>query len=249
MEGLINKGMRNKLAFFLGVMILMLMVSCEHEDHVGLTGDLIGSIQTFDEFGTLLTDHSGYEITIEGTSPVAKTVTDVAGEFIFNDLPTGTYNFVFQKEQFQTRKIFSYRFVGGSIPTYFDQVYLSQLPTTTITRFEASVTNEGNPDPDKYTVIHFEHEIAESSSYSQPRYVAVFLGTSTETSCNNYEEQINLNTGNYDFKSEKLASGTKLYALAYSVPVSCNGYYDPGLKGYINTCVANPTERIEFVVP
>lgn len=242
--------MKNKFHFFLLIANLFIIGSCEEqEDEFGLRGKLIGTIETFDEFGEPLNDHSGYEVTIEGTDPLMKTVTDASGEFVFYDLATGTYNFIFQKDHFQTRKIFSYRFIGGNVPTYFETLYLYQLPTTTITSFKAYVTDENNPDPDRYTVIHIEYDIAQASSYEQPRYVAVFLGSSADVSGEKYDHQINLGFGAYDYRIDKLPPGTKWYAKAYAVPVSCNGYYDYSRSAYINSCLGMSSEKVEIVVP
>lgn len=241
--------MKNKFSSWLIFIPLFIIVSCEDtDDEFGLRGELIGSIETFNEFGERLNDHSGYEVTIEGTDPLMRTTTNAAGEFLFQDLSTGTYNFVFQKEGFQTRKIFSYRFIGGNVPTYFDAIYLSQLPTTVITSFVASVTEENNPDPDRYTVIRIEYETAQISSPESPRYVAVFLGPSEDVSGDKYEHQINLSYGAYDYKLNKLPSGTTWYAKAYAVPVSCNGYYDYSQAAYINSCLGMSSEKVEIVV-
>lgn len=242
--------MKNRLSIWLIILNLLIVVSCEDpEDKVGLNGELIGRIETFNEFGEPLNDHSGYEVTAEGTQPLMKATTDGSGEFILSGLPTGTYNLLFEKEGFQTRKIFSYRFVGGNVPTYFDLTYLSQLPSTAITSFAASVTDENNPDPDKYTIIRIEYTIAQTSSATHPRYVAVFLGSSDKVSGETYDQQINLSMGDYDYKVEKLQRGTKLYAKAYAVPVFCNGYYDFNLSTYINSCLGMSTEVLEIDVP
>src|SRR5688572_13294329 len=100
--------MYHPMKVIIRICLVFVITSCqENNEGLILRGDLIGTIEIFNEFGELFDDHSGYEVTVEGTDPILKTVTDGGGQFIFRDLPTGTYNFVFQKEQFQTRKIFS----------------------------------------------------------------------------------------------------------------------------------------------
>ena len=243
---------------FKSAIIGLLSLSCEaFEGPVGpagplLTGDLFGSIQTFDEFGNLLHDHSGVQVAIEGTDPLITTMTDSAGDYYFEDLPTGTYNLVFTKDNFQTQKIFSQQFVGGDLPTHITRVlFLSAVSTTTILGFSISITDENNPDTTRYSMVKVEHSISPESTQEEPRQARVFLSISPEVSPSEWQYRLNLGTtGNTDIiRLEKLPSGSTFYAVIYPEPGLCNPFYDPFLEVYNYSCYGTPSEVISFVVP
>jgi hypothetical protein len=83
--------------------LVILCTSCGEPDGGEgwiLTGDLFGKVETFDEFGYPLPDHSGVKVTIEGTEPLLETMTDSSGNYSFEELKTGTYHLVFSKDDF-----------------------------------------------------------------------------------------------------------------------------------------------------
>ena len=242
---------------FKPAIIGLLSLSCEaFEGPVGpagpsFTGDLFGAIQTFDEFGNLSDDHSGVQVAIEGTNPLITTLTDSDGRYYLEDLTTGTYNLVFTKDNFQTQKIFSQQFVGGGLPTYITRVlFLSAVSTTSILSFSISITEEGNPDTTRYSMVKVERSISPESTQEEPRQVRVFLSTSPEVSPGQWEYRLGLGTGNTDIiRLEKLPGGTTFYAIMYPEPGLCNPFYDPFLEVYNYSCYGTPTEVISFVVP
>ena len=217
-----------------------------------MTGDLFGRVETFDEFGQSMPDHKGVEVIIEGTDPLLKTLTDASGNYSFEGLQTGTYNLVFTKDRFQTRKVFSYQFVGGKVPTYFNTlVYLSEKSTTSITEFSISVTDENNPDSSRYTTVKVEHATSPPSTQDKPRPLNVYLSTSDGVSIDNYEYKLSLGiTGNIDIiRIDRLPSNSTCYAIMYPIPAFCNPYYDPFSDLYDYSCYGTPSEVISFQVP
>ena len=236
------------------VLTLLIFFSCEKEDNdpAGLKGELFGKVETFDEFGYPLPDHSGVKVTIEGTDPLLETVTDPSGNYSFEELKTGTYHLIFSKENFQTRKIFSYQFIGGSVPTYFNTlIYLSEVSSTEIEQFSISVTDENNPDTLKYTTVEIEYVSSPSSTKEEPRRLQVYLSSSIDVSCNNYEYRFNVGTvGSPEFiKLNKLKSNTTYYAIMYPTPGFCNPYFDPFKEEYNYSCYGTPTDVISFKTP
>lgn len=246
---------------FISITISMCFLSCEGpEGEIGpagpagpaLTGDLFGSIQTFDEFGTPLQDHSGVEVTVEGTDPVMETLTDSEGNYHFDDLTTGTYNLIFTKDKYQTQKIFSHQFIGGSIPTYITRIlYLSTISTTSIKSFSVSITEENNPDTTRYSMVKVERLISPESTQEKPRQLKVYLSTSEDVSVDEYEYRLSMGTtGNSDIiRLDKLPKNTTFYAIMYPTPALCNPYYDPYLDQYNYSCYGTPSEVISFKVP
>ena len=79
----------------------------------GLEGRMVGYLYSFDEFGTLLDDHSGFRVTALGHAGSYQAISDAKGRFEFIDLPTGTYELHFEKEGFGTLKQFGVQHLGG----------------------------------------------------------------------------------------------------------------------------------------
>jgi hypothetical protein len=123
--------------------------SCTKEELApGLEGNMVGYAYTFDEFATLLNDHSGITVTTEGPNKYMA-VTDSEGRYEFQRLPTGTYNLRFEKPGFGTMKWYGIKHLGGSatiIGFTFgyngsrNVIYVYKFPKTKIT--ELSVVND-----------------------------------------------------------------------------------------------------------
>ena len=79
----------------------------------GLEGRMVGYLYSFDEFGTLLEDHSGFRITALGHVGTYQAISDAKGRFEFIDLPTGTYELHFEKDGFGTLMQFGVQHLGG----------------------------------------------------------------------------------------------------------------------------------------
>jgi len=235
------------------LLFFLIFISCEGaEGPAGptLRGDLIGNFNlVFDQFGEPMTDKGSIEVLVEGTTPEKKTLTDAEGKFIIEDLPTGTYNLVFSKIGFQTLKIFSLQFVGGAVPLYYGAPTLSELSTTSLEEFSAEATDENNSNPDQYTMVKFSHTITPVSTQDSPRNLVAFMHTSPDVSNSVYTHQINLTDDISIIRFNKIASRTKLYAIAYVAPVNCNAYFDPLQVKYINSCLGENSPVVEFTIP
>ncbi len=79
----------------------------------GLEGRMVGYLYSFDEFGTLLEDHSGFRVTALGHAGTLQAISDANGRFEFVDLPTGTYELHFEKQGFGSLKQFGVQHLGG----------------------------------------------------------------------------------------------------------------------------------------
>ena len=244
---------RNILSCLYVACVLVASFSCQDtEEHAPLSkGDLFGAIMMFDEFGNQLPNREGVEVVVEGSDPLLQTITDANGKFLIQDLPMGTYNISFEKAGFQSRVVYSYPFVGGSVPTYFSQsVYLSQLSSTVITNFSIEVTEDGNPDPSRYTMLKVEHLTDPPSTSDKPRRVTAYISATSNVSVDAYEYQLNLSTGGSDLiRIDKLPEGTTWYGIAYPEPAYCNPYYNPFEEKYVYSCLGSPADVISFDVP
>ena len=119
------------------VLVLWLSAGCSDEIIPSLEGDMIGYVFTFDEFGNLLDNHDGVNVTAYGTRLIYSATTDKTGYFRLRGLATGTYEIHFEKAGYGTLKQFSVQHLGGQ-PTILalndDRVFfLYEMPTTEIT--------------------------------------------------------------------------------------------------------------------
>ena len=247
-----------KSSYFLKPFILsLLMVLCSCEDPVVpesplQAGDLVGKVETFSEFGEPFQDHSDVEVTIEGTDPLVTTLTDKEGNYLITGLTTGTYNLIFTKADHQTRKLFSFRFIGGEVTTYVQaSIRLSQISSTVINDFKVSVTKRNNPDPAKYDMVEVTHDVSPPSTQQRPRQLTVFLSQQKDVSVYDYEHKLSLGiTSNNDIiRIDKLPPDATYYAIMYPIPALCNPYYDPIKDVYDYSCYGKPSEVISFKVP
>jgi hypothetical protein len=246
--------MKNMTGLQRGLLLVALLpgFSCEEgSPEPSLRGDFIGVISVvLDEFGRSMADRGGYEVTFEGSDPEQKAVSDADGKFVVEDLQAGTYNLIFARPGFETRKVFSVQFTGGNVPTYYYAPLLSQLPSTSITGFTISVTDHSNPDPNLYTMLKIEATTLPEPTLENPRTLVVYVHTDHSVSESNYSfSQLNVTNNNALIRLDKISSGTTLYAIAYPTSVSCNSYYDPARSLYVNPCLGSPTPVVEFNVP
>jgi Carboxypeptidase regulatory-like domain len=246
-----------KLQSFILLMYLfsgLLLFSCEGvEGPAGpaLRGELIGNFSlVLDQFGKPMVDKGGIEVLVEGTTPEKKSATDAIGKFLVNDLPTGTYQLVFSKPGFQTKKVFSFQFTGGNMPVYYEAPLFSELSNTTIVGFSAEATDENNSNPAKYSMIKFLRSINPVSTSAAPRNLVAYVHTLPSVSSQSYSfSPINLTNDESIIRFDKIASGTKLYAIAYATSASCSGYYDPSLGRFVDTCIGTGSSVVEFTIP
>jgi hypothetical protein len=91
--------------------------SCNKDELLpALKGSLVGYVYTFDEFASLLDDHSNVKVTALGLDHFS-TRTDKNGRFEFKDLPASTYELQFEKDGFGTLKQFGIQHLGGKPTT------------------------------------------------------------------------------------------------------------------------------------
>jgi hypothetical protein len=112
---------------------------CSKEEYLpGLTGSMVGYLYTFDEFGNLLDDHSQVKITAFGLDHTYTAHSDEQGRFKLAEVPTGTYELLFEKNGFGVLKQFGVQHLGGKptvlpfVDSYEYAYFLYEMPTTTI---------------------------------------------------------------------------------------------------------------------
>lgn len=99
-----------------------------------LSGDMVGYVLTFDEFGAVLDNHENVVVTAKGRFSAK---TDRDGRFEFKNIPAGTYELDFDKPGFGSMKLFGIKHLGGT-PTILEEdwtygfrtaVFIFKMPT------------------------------------------------------------------------------------------------------------------------
>ncbi len=104
---------RNGLISLASTILLVIISACEENKEIQtLTGQLVGFVELIGEV-----ESSGVEIEVSSGDFETKVTTNEKGQFIIDDLESGSYNVTFNKEGFLQYKIFGHQFVGGGQPT------------------------------------------------------------------------------------------------------------------------------------
>jgi len=192
--------MRSRL-FILPLLALLLPFifhGCSKEDYLpGLTGNMVGQIYTFNEYGNLLDDHSKVKITAIGMDQSYTANSGQSGRFELSELPTGTYELHFEKSGYGVLKQFGVQHLGGSptilpfVDSYEHSYFLYEIPTTTITNL--SIINDSLTVYFSFTVpvqpdnvrIKLYYSTSDNFSLSEAEYVV----TGTPWNANGYFTQ------------------------------------------------------------
>jgi hypothetical protein len=101
------------LLFFL-LIAPSIFQGCSKDEYLpGLTGNMVGYVYTFDEFGNLLEDRSHVKVTALGMHESYSTLSNSKRRFVLEEVPTGTYELHFEKEGFGVLKQFGVQHLGG----------------------------------------------------------------------------------------------------------------------------------------
>jgi len=96
------------------------------------TGTISGKLAVYNEFSNKENDFSGAIVTMSSGNLTVKDTSDAAGAYQFRGLPTGTYNFTYEKPGYGMYKIFGVSHIPtGTNETEVQDVYLMQIPIKT----------------------------------------------------------------------------------------------------------------------
>ena len=244
----------NKILVFI-LFILIMNVSCEKKTEYNvLSGQLVGNVSMHDSTNIYNTvkDNSGVEVIVEGSNPQIKTFTDEDGYFSIDNLKSGTYNFIFNKEGYCQHKIVSYQFVGGNKPTSLNRVSLYWIPTMQIDSI--MVTAESNYSIYFLTVAANVSHQPENANY----YYRYYLSNKAEVSYKDYLSTdfiygYHSTTLYFQIMGDtiKFPAGSKLYMIMYPASESYQYYTDitTGKKIYTSININKPSDTVSITVP
>lgn len=245
---------KNNKILILSFFILLLNIACEKEtEYEVLSGQLIGYVTLYDSDRTKLSDNSGVEVIVEGSNPQIKASTDEDGQFIIDNLKSGIYNIVFNKEGYCQHKIVSYQFVGGNKPATLYQTSLYGLSNLQIDSLEITDLER------QYTVEFVVTAKVTKQNENTSSYCRFYLSNTPDISYKNYSTTDIV----YSFSSNEYISfylqidtlkfpiGSELYVIMYPASEPYQNYTDinTGNKIYTSININNPSEVANITIP
>lgn len=217
-------------------------------------GKISGTLQTFDDKLTSLTDAAGFTVKLSNPSATSMTTTtDVNGRYNFNDVPYDSYELSFEKSGYGTYRIFG--LTHDSATTQIPNFSMGRISTTSV--ISLSVTGnvyQGEPGVD------FSYTVSPAPTTASRAFVRYFLGTSNTVSPSNYQAvsdlmnftNLSAETG---FTQRALigmgfTTGQTVWVRMYGDSWRSNDYFDPNLRRRVFpnlNSAASPA--ISFVVP
>ncbi len=232
--------------------IVIFTTACEwSEEYDLLSGQLTGYVSFYGE-----SDNSGTEVIIQGSNRHIKAITDESGKFVIDDLESGTYNIIFNKEGFYQYMIMGYGFVGGAVPASIrtiplyreldmeiDSMELTDMGMIYSVRLEVTARVSGKD----YNNLRCRCFLGDSPGVSYTDYIESFVSGNYIVSGND------IHTISFDFKVDtfKFPSGSELYMIMY--PASGSGQYytnmENGTKIYSSISKDQPSNVASIIVP
>jgi len=245
---------RNHKILFFSLFILSALTACEKNiEYEKLTGQLIGYVRLYENNWTPASDYSGVEITVEGSNPEISVLTDEKGQYIIDDLESGIYNIIFNKEGYGQYIIFGYQFVGGNKPATLGQKDLYQLLDFQIVNLQISEFEDN-----LFPVVNVTATAINSSGYTYP-FCRCYLGDEQNVSYKNYvsssTDQFFNETGDFSFTlyidTLKFPTGSELFLVMYPATEAVQYYTDieSGKKIYTSVNYNNPSNVANITIP
>ena len=238
------------------------MNSCSKNDSttsVPTSGNLFGSIQTWDDKTTSTNDMAGVTVTI--TNLVNKsTTTDAQGKYTFTNLPYDQYDIEISKTGYGTMKVFgithSYDPAASTLgSTQLPSISFGKKSTTSVTALAVNGNNVlGEPG------VSFSYTVSPTPTPASRAFVRYFLSTAADVSPTKYlaaSAVVNFSNGSgiTGFSTSQLigmgfASGQTVYVKMFGESFVTNEYYQPnlGYKIYPNINLTSQP-AVSFVVP
>lgn len=248
--------MTNKTLFWYSL-VFLLTLGCTKKEilQIDFKGDLELKVFTYSELGTLINDKADIEITIEGSNPEIKVLTDTSGSCTIKDLPIGTYNLIFAKNGYGISKIQGLKFFGGDTP-YNRSISIVRKSTTRIISYDLSISGNNLLLSGIIT-----HQYPVTGYISYPYYwpgLLVYLSDSPTVSSTNF-------LSSYNFYSDKdidtkfstsmnlnaslFPTGRTIYVIIYGRGRMSTLVYDYEKDISYDTSTGVPSEIKSIVVP
>jgi hypothetical protein len=244
----------NNLILILTLCTLLLNVACEKEKkYEVLSGQLIGYVNLFNSQFEKLSDNSGVEVIIEGSNPQLKTTTNEKGQFIVDNLNSGIYNILFNKEGYSQHKTTSFQFTGGSKPATTFETALYELP-------DFNIDSVKIVEYDTWSTISLQVK-GYISNLKEKTHVEsrCFLGNEPTVSYKNYTSIVPASTSSssgevsmvFQVDTIKFPIGSELYLIMYPESLLSDSYFDinTGMDIFTTINVNKASEVASITIP
>lgn len=212
--------------------IIFASTSCNDDEEVKeFEGDIVGFVKLVDTDGYESYVNSGIKVTIENTEYSCET--NDTGRFEFNDVPIGTYNFIYEKEGYGKAKKVGVQFAGGNIPTLISTQRLYKYTNTVVSDIEITSNDSG-----EFNIVFNEN--------------MVFSGELTFYA----KDRIPISDTNFDYMAEHsyfrfyyndYNKGDTIYIVGYTHNYYEPAYFDWDCLKYRYTTSQKATETIPIV--
>ena len=180
--------MKNYVLLYLVVLLFgVSLISCSKKDStpsVPTSGNLFGTIQTWDDKTTSTNDMGGVTVTITNLANKS-TTTDAQGRYTFTNLPYDQYDLEISKTGYGTHKVFgithSYDPASSVGATQIPNISFGKKSTTTVTALAVSGNNVlGEPG------VSFSYTVSPTPTPASRAFVRYFLSTAADVSPTKY---------------------------------------------------------------
>jgi len=199
-----------------GIGVLGFLAACKEDEHIKITGDIVGFVKLFDEYGVELADKSNVTVLLNQTGTAT---TDKSGRFEFLNLEPGTFKFEFQKEGFSSTKTYNFIFVGGSKPAVIYNINLITLPKIEVKSKDVSVSGNLVTISGTMTQVnryYFRYYFSDKPDVSNENYVSE---SATSFCCSDVSQ--------FQHQASFYALTSSVYMVAYAIsPAGVEGAYD-----------------------
>jgi len=241
-----------KLKYILPALLLtFVFYSCEKIiEYKVLSGSMVGFVILS---GNSADNNSGVEITMEGIEPGMSAFSDEDGKFAFDNIPFGTYNFIYHKDGYGTYRMQSVSVVGGSKPSTLGRVPLHWIPRVSLTDLGMNRYNLYQVD---YVGVHAT--VIEPYEGEYCSYYRYYLGRSSDVSYSNYTSTGYLYNPAIDYMSGiiridtlQFLRGTEIFAIFYPTGEPEINYMDlnTGKDIYTSINIDGASEVISYMIP
>jgi len=263
--------MKNLLSIF-ALSGLLFLVSCKGKDgEIGpvgaagipgqnglpgpsLKGNVVGFVSLFNEIGIRYATSDGMTVTVEGSNPEIKAISNADGKYELKDVPTGTYNLSFTRTGFGNFKRLSILHIGGTAPTNLGNNNLWETAKTTVTNIAVEIKGTSIILSGKATPV-----MPAGSSTSLQRRIRFFFGKDDKVSYLNYFDTFNQllvppggdGTFSYTLTNSnisKFKTGDKVFIICYGISPLENAYTDPATNFVIFSGVNLPPSNVVSAV-
>jgi hypothetical protein len=214
-----------------------------------------GKIETVTQFGILATEQNGVLVSAQDTDPAISSTTDNDGNYILDNIPTGTYNFLAEKQGYGTSHLQGLALVGGHEPLYI-YYRINEKSTTLLNNITLSLdTSILNYSQVRINGV-VSHTFPYTTYYFNIRAFA-FLGKTPGVSSADYVQlaSFNINVPSGSNISEAIyydkslfPSGSTMYARVYGVAAYDFGYLDAISNKNIYTSLNENGSDVAFIL-